>query len=342
MEQSIRISNQSRITAVLAAIVVILGIVAVLAFRTTTRMIQDRDWVAHSQRVLAELQETRMLVDDAEDEQRGYLITGDENFLSQFEEFLQRFVSKLDPLRRLMADSPAQQERIDRLATAAQTKFASMRAIIDTRRLLGPRQARVQVASEVRKNPVSEPSAILLEMVAAERGLLQSTDRPGPVQRPEGNDAAHAASAFLFGLLDCLLLDDCAESAQASQFGDRAAQEPRAIRAGGARIERRSLGLGPRNERGILLTALEVSTGVRGRRDPPISSRNSSRGCTPTTASESCKRVQRLPGRLHFLLIRSSSGCAARTVPTDGFWRAAWRCGMNRASPTGWPVRTPT
>ncbi len=173
MEQSTRFTNQLRITAVLAAILIILGVVAVLAFRTTTRMIEDRDWVAHSHQVLAELQETRTLLGDAEDEQRGYLITGDESFLLHFEEVLQRFDSKLETLRAVMADQPAQLEQIDRLAKAAQTKFASMRAIIDTRRLLGPRQARAQVASEVRKNSTSEPSAILLEMVAVERTLLQ-------------------------------------------------------------------------------------------------------------------------------------------------------------------------
>ena len=202
MEQSIRFSNQPRITAILAAIVVILGVVAVLAFRTTIRMIQDRDWIAHSQQVLAELQETRTLLDDAEDEQRGYLITGDENFLTQFEDFLQQFVSKLDPLRQLMADYPAQRERIDRLATAAQTKFASMRAIIDTRRLLGPRQARAQVASEVRKSPVSEPSSILLEMVAVERKLLQER-----IDQARSNDlrAMTLLTLLLLSFLGCLI-----------------------------------------------------------------------------------------------------------------------------------------
>ncbi len=195
MDQAIRISNQLRITAVLAAIMVILGVVAVLAFQTTTRMIRDRDWVAHSQQVLAELQETRALIDDAEDEQRGYLITGDENLLAQFEEILQRFVSKLDSLRRLMTDHPAQQQRIDRLATAAQTKFASMRAIIDTRRLLGPRQARAQVATEVHNHPVSAPRSILEEMVASERELLQ-----------ERIDQARSSDLRAMTLLSLLLL----------------------------------------------------------------------------------------------------------------------------------------
>ena len=101
MEQPVPISSQFRIMTVLVAIVVILGIVGVLAFRTTTRMIRDREWVAHTQGVLAELQETRALIDDAEDQQRGFLITGDESFLGPFEDNLNRFFSKLQSLRHL-------------------------------------------------------------------------------------------------------------------------------------------------------------------------------------------------------------------------------------------------
>ena len=71
MEHPVPIPSQFRIMTVLLAIVVILGIVAVLAFRTTTRMIRDREWVAHTQGVLAELQETRALIDDARTSSAG-------------------------------------------------------------------------------------------------------------------------------------------------------------------------------------------------------------------------------------------------------------------------------
>ena len=98
MEQPVPISSQFRIMAVLAAIVVILVIVAVLAFEPTTRMIRDRESVAHTQSVLAELQETRALIDDAEDQQRGYLITGDEQYLGRFEQALRSFGPKLEAL----------------------------------------------------------------------------------------------------------------------------------------------------------------------------------------------------------------------------------------------------
>src|SRR4051812_5935059 len=99
MEQPTRSSAQYRIMAVLAAITVILGVVALLALRTTTRMIGERDWIAHSHHVLAELQETRGLLDDAEDQQRGYLLTGDPSLLNPFEGTGQRFQAKLDSLR---------------------------------------------------------------------------------------------------------------------------------------------------------------------------------------------------------------------------------------------------
>ncbi len=132
MEHPVPISSQLRILTVLVAIVVILGIVAVLAFRTTTRMIRDREWVAHTQGVLAELQETRALIDDAEDQQRGFLITGDESFLGPFEDNLNRFFTKLQSLRHLTADHPDQLKRVDRLAIAAEAKLASLRAVIDT------------------------------------------------------------------------------------------------------------------------------------------------------------------------------------------------------------------
>ena len=201
MEQPTPISSQFRIMTVLVAIVVILGIVGVLAFRTTTRMIRDREWVAHTHSVLAELQETRALIDAAEDQQRGFLITGEESLLGPFEDNLNRFFFKLQSLRRLTADSQDQRERIDRLATAAQAKFASLRAVIDTRRLQGPRQARVQVTTEMRRNPADEPSSILQELLDAERGLLQ--DRLDKLRRSD-LWAIALLVLLLLSLLACL------------------------------------------------------------------------------------------------------------------------------------------
>ena len=108
MHNQLRRTAQRKIVFILAAIVVILALVAALAFETTTRMIHDRGWVAHTHKVLAELQETRAIVDDALEEERKNLTCGDDRFGAQFEDHVGQFERKLDVLRRLLADNPAQ------------------------------------------------------------------------------------------------------------------------------------------------------------------------------------------------------------------------------------------
>jgi PAS domain S-box-containing protein len=174
MDEAIRGSSKFRIMTVLGAIMLILGVVALLAFQTTSRMISNRAWVAHTQEVLAELQEMRALFDQAEDEERGYLITGNEDLLTAFDESRDRFLAKLDPLRRLTVDDALQQQHLSELASAATVRFARMHELIDTRRRLGARQARNQVVSDVRHPAGDQPRAILLEMVSFERALLDS------------------------------------------------------------------------------------------------------------------------------------------------------------------------
>ncbi|QEH37534.1 Sensor protein ZraS [Aquisphaera giovannonii] len=202
MDTPQRLSNQTRIAVLLGAIVVIVGVLAALAVGTTARMIRDRDGVARSHATLAEIQETLALVDDAEDQQRGYLLTGDEDLLAPYEEGVARFLKKLDSLRALMDGDESQQHRIGRLALAAQAKFAAMRALIDTRRLLGPNQAADRLAPEVRLGVKDEPRTILGEMVAAEREVLQAR-----IERARRSDVRAIAlfAALLASFLLCLL-----------------------------------------------------------------------------------------------------------------------------------------
>lgn len=201
MDHRIRIPRQFRIIAVLTAIMIILAVLTVLTVTTTNRMIRDRDWIAHTQGNLAELQEARALVDDAETQQRGFLLSGDVSVLPRFEESLSRFLTKLDSLWLLMAGEPGQRDRLDQVSLAAQSKFAAMRSMIDTRRTVGPRAARSQVASEIRDRSKGDPRAVLLEMVKVERKLLE--DR---VERARISDvrAAVIFSLLLLAFLACL------------------------------------------------------------------------------------------------------------------------------------------
>jgi PAS domain S-box-containing protein len=201
MEDPHRIPSQSRIMAVLVAMAIILVVVVVLAFQTTRRIITDRDWVAHSLALLAELQETRALLDEAEDQQRGNLLTGDDGFVERFDRRERRFLSNLETLRKLTADHPTQQQRLERFARTAHAKFADMRAMIDARRRLGTEEARRRLAADMSFSRRDEARYILAEMVHAERENLETRvdqSRSGDMQ------AIVEFAALLLSFLCCL------------------------------------------------------------------------------------------------------------------------------------------
>ena len=76
--------------------------------------------------------------------------------------------------------------------------------------------------------------------------LLDRAARPGPLERSVGHPPAFRPPPVVPRLPDDLLLDDPPGPEEADPVRDRASQEPRAVRAGGARVERRALGLGHR------------------------------------------------------------------------------------------------
>jgi PAS domain S-box-containing protein len=204
MEPTIRVSGQTSIMAVLVTITATLVIVAVVTFWTTMRMIRDRDMIAHDHHVLTELQETRTLIDDAEDQERGYLLTGDPSLLAPFEGdgLPPGLREKLRLLRSLMAESPEQLGRLARFDSAAAEKFAEMRSLIETRRHRGPREARQQVAADIRGEPHDPARALVAELLTAQRGLLESR-----ISRARGKDLRSLALlvSLLMFLVSCLV-----------------------------------------------------------------------------------------------------------------------------------------
>ncbi len=91
-------------------------------------------WVEHTDRVIGNTNEAFRLTVDQETGMRGFLITGNESFLAPFDIARPRIISELQSLKELVADNPAQVDRLRRLEALQQqwAKFAD--AVIDSRR----------------------------------------------------------------------------------------------------------------------------------------------------------------------------------------------------------------
>jgi len=87
--------------------IVFVGIIAYL--------INSLTWVEHSQKVIGGAHEIRKLSAEMESGMRGYLLAGDEEFLSPYLLSAQRMGSSLESLTDLVKDNIAQAERITRI-----------------------------------------------------------------------------------------------------------------------------------------------------------------------------------------------------------------------------------
>jgi len=155
----------------------LLALFAALASVSTSRLLEDGRWVAHTLEVLGTLEGTLSKLFDAEADKRGFLLTGDAMFLRRFDIAVAEAGLKLDSLRRLVADDRAQAERLARLRPLIAGRVAMMREAIEVRRRAGPGGASDLVALGRGVARMDEIRGLVAEMVVVERQLL--TDRTG-------------------------------------------------------------------------------------------------------------------------------------------------------------------
>ncbi|NNG22435.1 response regulator [Telluria aromaticivorans] len=87
--------------------------VAIIAY-----LINVLNWVEHTERVIGNAQEVSKLSAEMETGMRGYLLAGDETFLSPYLLARQRVQSGMQGMAQLVADNPAQVERVKRIEGA--------------------------------------------------------------------------------------------------------------------------------------------------------------------------------------------------------------------------------
>ncbi len=86
--------------------------------------------IDHTNRVLLELDKVLVSLVDAETGERGFAITGDEQYLQPYYEAADRFHRQLDQLAQLTAGQPSQRARIGELRQLAQSALDEMERVI--------------------------------------------------------------------------------------------------------------------------------------------------------------------------------------------------------------------
>lgn len=163
----------NKIVASFGITLVVLIVNAAITYRNINRAIADNNRVSRSNELLAALEGTLSTLKDAETGQRGYLITGEENYLEPYYTATKSVNDYMQRLKELIADNPTQQQQITTLERKIPDKLEELNQTIVLRRKKGFTSARQTVLSGRGKQVMDEIRALIAQMENDERQLLQ-------------------------------------------------------------------------------------------------------------------------------------------------------------------------
>ena len=166
-------------TASFAWGLVLLVGVGIYSTRSTTELVEDSEWVQHTHEVIAKLVELRNLMDESQSGMRGFVITGDENFLPLAELTIpgvRKSLAELRDLRELTGDNLAQQARLALLEKLIPERQEVAHAVIEMRRTGGFDPVAQTNAARREKALMDQIRTCLTEMQKEEGRLLNLRD----------------------------------------------------------------------------------------------------------------------------------------------------------------------
>lgn len=109
------------------------GLIGYSFFSSNARLQDSEQWVRHTEQIIYQSGAVLSLAKDIESGARGYVITGDSDYLMPLIAAEKAIDSDIGQLRDLTADNPVQQRRVDSLAHYMHLRIAVSHQIIETR-----------------------------------------------------------------------------------------------------------------------------------------------------------------------------------------------------------------
>lgn len=174
LESLMNMRTSRKLATAFLLVIAVAFATSALTWRNLSTLEQNNQWTDHTHKVMAQASAIGAAMVDAETGIRGYLISGADNFLEPYRNSGKAFRSALDEAKRLTADNPSQQKRleqIDRIAgewrqDVAEREIALMRAQQTVT------EARNIEAGGAGKKYMDSIRALVSEVIDAEASLL--------------------------------------------------------------------------------------------------------------------------------------------------------------------------
>ncbi|MBS1993166.1 MAG: CHASE3 domain-containing protein [Cyanobacteria bacterium SZAS LIN-2] len=134
IEEFIKYLPKGKTLITFLATLTVVCTISILCYRLTVEVIEAGEWVTHSHRVLNEIHETAGSVREIEGAQRGFVITGMDEFLKSYDSAIRKARLHLDKLHESMFDNPAQQKRLPLLNEYMEERIKLAQVAVDARK----------------------------------------------------------------------------------------------------------------------------------------------------------------------------------------------------------------
>ena len=157
---------------VLGVLLVILALVGAVTWERLNASRDAREWSQHSYRVLGTLKDLAIALRDAETGQRGYLLTGKDEYLAPYDAARDRIGVLQGEMQKLTSDNPVQQGRLRDLVPVIQHKLEELAQTVQARRDSGLETALRIVNTDAGRAYMRDAEVSLATMLADEEMLL--------------------------------------------------------------------------------------------------------------------------------------------------------------------------
>ena len=175
-----------------------------LSVRASREQLQREARVHHSLEMLNRLEDVLSVMIDAETGQRGFIITGREDYLEPYTRAAGRIDSVMNSLAAMARDDSLQQPRIAMLRRLADQRLAIIRASIDARRYQGFNEAQAIILTNRGRRVMDALRRTVATMEATENAQLGERARSSTAMaRSTSMQFALASFAVAAALIVC-------------------------------------------------------------------------------------------------------------------------------------------
>ncbi|MCG6203515.1 CHASE3 domain-containing protein [Rhodopseudomonas sp. HC1] len=150
----------------------VLVLISVASIFLLAKAREDTAWVAHTLEVENQLSLAQLEMRRAESAERGFLLTGQAEFIDEFERSAAQVPTMLQRLRQLVADNPVQLPLIERTIALAEVRIAKFRELIALAQSDRATEARIAVRDAGGREAMNQFASYMAAMRAEENKLF--------------------------------------------------------------------------------------------------------------------------------------------------------------------------